>query len=225
MEVLSYPLSLLPGRYDSPQDWLGALGRAELLTEVGPDQLAQIAARAPYGFLLETLPQLLAKEEFIFRGAVFLALFVAWIVAARVSSRLSEALKALPDISLLVLARKMLETLGKSARLAYPLAAAIGAASFTFFHFDAWGIEPYYMAFHVAGALVLTRVAYVTRGLLAPFLAHYSFIVLTLVPPILALHYALPNASRFTDIALSCLALAVSFYFYGSHRAARRAKR
>lgn len=159
-----------------PSSWLGATGRVELLTSVGPSGIASAMSSSPWSFLLGRLPTMAVYEEVLFRlsylGGVFL--FLAALEPA--TERLARTLEPVEDLyGLRSTAQYLLRAVGMLSRVAFPVAAILSTAAFVAAHFAVWGLAPYAMLVQAATGLALAHTAYRSRSMLAPSVAHYLF--------------------------------------------------
>ncbi|MEK7234081.1 MAG: CPBP family intramembrane glutamic endopeptidase [Elusimicrobiota bacterium] len=215
--VIEYAVGLLTSL---PLEWLGSgalesVGRVELLISMGPRLLAETLKDHPFWFLAVSLPAKIFKEELTYRGVQFLGYF-AFVMAARWGlTRFSALANAVPDIGYV---RSTLQWLAaKLTMTPYVVAAWLVALNFAGAHTLHWGDNPAVFFTQFIASLILTRAAYRTHSLIAPFTAHLVFSLLTMAAIMLALHAA-PGAA-----AAYQLALGVGSVSYLAYRLARRA--
>ncbi|MFC1679402.1 type II CAAX prenyl endopeptidase Rce1 family protein [Elusimicrobiota bacterium] len=226
LEFVAHPLiKMLPWQLAASDTFLQGAGRIELLTGLGPQAIAQAVASSPVGFLFGTLPQMVLMEEFVYRLLAFGLTFLALAAMRPLARRIASFLDDVPDLfGLRTAAQIVLRAIGGISGKAYALAAGISALMFSTAHLAAWGFFPYTIVFHAAMGLVLAHVAYRSRGLIAPFVAHLSFnLAMISLGALLPLH-VLPNTAMILTTLASVAAMAALWYNLRSHRKDRLAQ-
>lgn len=202
--------------------FLQSTGRVELLARVGPKALGAALTKDPWHFLFVQLPMATAWEEITGR---LLGFGVLWTVLAAIkplTAAVSKWLENVPDLfNLRNMAQTGLNLAGRISNRAFPVAAALSAASFASSHFAAWGINPYFLSVHLASGFTLAYIAYKTRSLLVPVVAHYIFDALTLGAGVIALHFLSPVAAQIYSLLLGTAGIA---YLYLNIRSAMKAR-
>ncbi|MBI4347829.1 MAG: trypsin-like peptidase domain-containing protein [Elusimicrobia bacterium] len=182
-------LSLTPWPLFVPDSLLQMTGRVELLTDFGPKEIHQALTNSPLAFMLFKLPLAVALEEWSYRVMSFAPMFFTLAAIKPAARWIAGKLDALPDLyGMLSLGKRLLRRAEGLSRFAFPLAAASSAASFALAHVQMWGFDPFVLLVQAIAGLVLIRTAYVSRGLVAPFVAHLAFNVLTLLSPLLVMN-------------------------------------
>jgi serine protease Do len=210
--LVPWPLFLSPER-------MQALGRVELLIHDGPKQIAGALVHAPLEFLAVTLPLSTFVEEFTYRFWDFGLDFAALALARPVAAGIAKLLEQVPDASgFRSKAQSVVRGLGGLIGCcAFPLAAAQSAFSFASAHIAHWGFDPALFAIDAAAAIAFTKLAYRTRGLTAPFVAHLTFNLAMLGTGVLALTFGQPGLGLLFAVAVSIAGV----YSWLSERAAR----
>ncbi|MBI3565024.1 MAG: trypsin-like peptidase domain-containing protein, partial [Elusimicrobia bacterium] len=212
---VAWPLWLSP-------ETLHALGRVELLTKFGPDAIAAALSTSPLAFLGVALPMSTAMEEFSYRFIGLGLTFALLALVKPLTAGLAKLLEQIPDASGF---RSKLQAflIGAGAFVSYfafPLAAAKSAFGFATAHFAAWGVNPLLFAMNVIAGVVLAKMAYKTRGLVAPFVAHLTFNVAMLGSAILAYAVGWPLAAAVYSVLASIVGVGSLWW---SWRSARKA--
>jgi len=208
-----------------PSSLLGLFGRVELMTSLGPKAIAQGLASAPWHLLLVQAPFLSLYEEVKYRGLDFGLAFLGMVVASKILSATARNLESVPDFAgIRSGTQSALSVLSKVSRVAFPAAAVFSAGAFALAHFAAWGFNPASAALWFLSGAVLAAVAYRTRGLAAPIVAHLTYNLLGLVGGLLAIHYFMPMASEIARLLLATISVASLLLTYRSCRAARKAR-
>jgi serine protease Do len=193
-----WPLLLSPERMQS-------LGRVELLTQYGPKEIGAALVHSPLMFLGVTLPLTTAMEELTFRFMHFGLDFLILALAKPVAAGLAKLLGQIPDASgFRSKAQGLVLALGGLiSYYAFPLAAARSALDFAAAHFAHWGVDPAVFAINLIAGIVLAKLAYKTRGLVAPFTTHMTFNLAMLGTGVLAVALGLPWAGALFAAAVS----------------------
>ncbi|MBI3551985.1 MAG: trypsin-like peptidase domain-containing protein [Elusimicrobia bacterium] len=201
---------------------LQATGRVELLARLGPKAINTALTSDPFHFLFVQLPMATAWEEF---GSRLLGFGVLWTLLAAVrpaANTVSKWLENVPDLfTLRRLTQTALSIAGKVSRFAFPLAATLSAASFAASHFAAWGVSPYFASVHFVMGFSLAYIAYKTRSIVVPFVAHYAYNLLTLTAGLLAAHFLMPMGAQVYTGLLGVAGVVYLFYNFRSHLKAR----
>jgi len=162
-------------------------------------------------------------EELRHRVMQFGGWFIATALARPVASKISSVLDDIPDISgLRRVIQWTLRQIEKISANSYTIAASISAFGFAGAHVAMWGFSPYLLFYHAAMGLALAHVAYRSRFVAAPFIAHYLFNVMTI-----ALGVLVPAAlgAQAASIAGTVLGLGSAAFLYYQARSWRKAKR
>ncbi|HVA66969.1 MAG TPA: trypsin-like peptidase domain-containing protein [Elusimicrobiota bacterium] len=208
-----------------PSSLLGLFGRVELMASLGPKAIAQGLASAPWHLLFVQAPFLSLYEEAQYRGFDFGFAFLGLIVASKILSTTAKNLESIPDFAgIRVRTQRTLTGLSKVSKVAFPAAAIFSAGAFALAHFATWGFNPASAALWFLSGAVLAAVAYRTRGLAAPIVAHLTYNLLGLIGGLLALHYFMPMASEIARLLLATISVASLLLTYRSYRAARKAR-
>jgi len=144
-----------------------------------------------------------------------------WSVLAAVkpvSAKLAEWLEAIPDLFGL---RSGVQTgLGQAGRIsnkAFPIAALISGLAFAANHFAAWGVSPYLIALQTTMGVTLAYIGYKTRSVFVPFVAHYTFNLLTLGGALLAAHFLMPVTAQIYALLLGLGSVGYLYFNFRSH--------
>jgi S1-C subfamily serine protease len=187
---IAWPLWLSP-------ESMHSLGRIELLTKYGPEQIAAALTASPLSFLGVALPLSTAMEEFTYRFMGFGLVFAGLALVKPITAGIAKLLSQIPDAS--GFRSKLQSFLINAGALvsfyAFPLAAARSSYNFAVAHFALWGISPTLFAMNMAAGFVLARMAYKTRGLVAPFVAHLTFNLAMLGTGVVGLSLGWPLAA------------------------------
>ncbi|MBI5202593.1 MAG: trypsin-like peptidase domain-containing protein [Elusimicrobia bacterium] len=187
--TLGAVLAVVPWPVYLPETLLHMSGRVELLINYGPKAISEALANAPLSFLFFKIPLAVASEEFSFRFVSFAQTFLTLAAIRPIANWFAEKLGALPDLFRIpTIGKKLLGRAAGLSKFAFPLAAASSALSFAAAHIGEWGVDPFVLIVQGLAGLVLVRTAYVSRGLVAPFVAHLSFTFLTLLAPMLLMN-------------------------------------
>ncbi len=228
MVGLSFLIQLVLGPVFALSSWplrvpagtLHSLGRVELLTQFGPQAIAELVHKNPWHFFAQTLPLATGMEELVFRLGFFVLPFMALAairpgaqLAAKVAGSLSD------PIGWRAGTQKALAWLSKLSVAAFPLAAVYSANRFAVAHFAAWGINPFFYSLHFALGLTLAYVLYRSRSLVAPFVAHLTYNALAV-----AAAFFLPLPLQLLVSALSVVFLFVNWRLHRKARAAAYAQ-
>ena len=216
-------LNALPWQLHVPSSILEGTGRVELLTKFGPNAIAEALATDPVSFLLLGVTQATVMEEVTFRVLQFGLVFLTAAAVRPVTAALSRGLEQLPALPIRTALQWGLSKLGKVSSRAYLIAAAVSSASFMVAHFGAWGIAPATMAVHLALGTGLAHVAYRSRSLSAPVVAHLVYNLLGLGGALLAFHFMLPQAAALYALGLGLAGGAVLWYNFRAHSKDKRA--
>ena len=216
-------LNALPWQLHVPSSILEGTGRVELLTKFGPNAIAEALATDPVSFLLLGVTQSTVMEEVTFRVLQFGLVFLTAAAVRPVTAALSRGLEQLPALPIRTALQWGLSKLGKVSSRAYLIAAAVSSASFMVAHFGAWGIAPATMAVHLALGTGLAHVAYRSRSLSAPVVAHLVYNLLGLGGALLAFHFMLPQAAALYALGLGLAGGAVLWYNFRAHSKDKRA--
>ncbi|MEE8424918.1 MAG: trypsin-like peptidase domain-containing protein, partial [Elusimicrobiota bacterium] len=223
--VLKPILALVPWQIFVSDGFLFSTGRIELLTDVGPQGIAAALAESPLDFLLIGMPGMVIWEEISFRLLGF-GLTWLWLVGMKRAAewmlkKVEGALKSgsIPDVmgqlSMLRAGLRVVRWIGSQAFL---IAATTSAFAFSAAHIAAWGFNPLTLAIHFALGMVLARVGYRSRSLIAPAFAHFFYnlgmIGLGFALPMLLL----PATSQLVGTLLSLAAVAFLWYQDRAHR-------
>jgi len=200
---------------------LDHLGRVELLIKYGPSTISAALTHAPLSFLGLAVPLSTASEELTYRFFGFGLTFALLAAAKPAAAFVATALDSVPDAAgLRSKVQRALLLIGRAAAYyAFPIAALSSSVRFAIAHFAHWGIDPTVFALNVVAGWVLARVAYKTRGLTAPFVAHLSFNFAMLGTAILGATFGLPLAASVYAVLASIVGVAALWYNW---RAARK---
>jgi len=190
LAALPWPLFLSPER-------MQALGRVELLIKYGPKEIATALAHAPLTFLGFAVPFSTALEEVAYRFWDFGVDFAFLALARPLASGIANVLEQVPDGSgFRSKAQSVIRGLGGLiSYYAFPIAAALSALKFAEAHFAQWGFEPGLFAINFVSGIILTKLAYKTRGVTAPIVAHLTFNFAMLAVGALLVTFHLPLAA------------------------------
>lgn len=224
-----------------PDALLQASGRVELLTQFGPQAIMEALANSPIGFLLVKVPLAVLSETWAFHlkgfGITFLSLAALRPAAGWVSAKLAN----LPDLfSFVTIARRFVEAVGRVSNHAFGIAAFSAAVGFAVAHAAEWGANPLVLSVQGLAGYLLARLAYTARpagafpaaegsGLkarakwllrvgahvarygVAPFVAHATFAIATLVAPLLVVH-GFASAGAVFGTVLSIMGVVALYY-------------
>jgi S1-C subfamily serine protease len=202
---------------------LNAFGRVELLTAFGPAQIVGAMTMSPVAFMLLALPAAVFMEELRHRVVSFGGWFIGTALIRPVAKKITTVLDDIPDISGL---RSTLQwILGKLAgvsKSSYGIAALISASGFAMAHVAMWGFHPYLIFYHAVMGYALAHIAYRSRFVAAPFIAHYLFNAATI-----ALGVVVPTVfgAQTAAIASTLAGLGSVAFLYYNWRSWRKAKR
>ena len=201
-KLLKWPLHVSP-------DQLHAFGRVELLTSFGPNEIAEALASSPLSFLALRIPLATGIEELTYRFLDFGLVFGALAAAKQVTSLVAGLLEKEPDATgLRSMVQRALRVVGGFlSYFAFPIAALQSSYAFAAAHFEHWGISPAVFAVNLVGGYVLARVAYKTRGLFAPFIAHLTFNLAILGGVLLLVAFEMPRASMVYGLVAAVVGL------------------
>jgi|GEM_PF-1424932 len=213
LAALPWPLFLSPER-------MQALGRVELLIKYGPKEIATALAHAPLTFLGLAVPFSTALEEVSYRFWDFGVDFAFLALARPLAAGIAKVLEQVPDGSgFRSKAQSVIRALGGLiSYYAFPVAAALSALKFAEAHFAHWGFEPSLFAINFVSALILTRLAYKTRGVVAPIVAHLTFNFAMLAVGALMVTFHMPSVA----LAFAAVATISGVYSVLKARAAAR---
>lgn len=216
--TLGAVLAVTPWPIYLPETLLHLSGRVELLINYGPKAIAELLANAPISFLFVKVPVAVAMEEFSYRLVSFAQMFLTLAALKPIASWASDKLGALPDLYRIpTLARRLLARVGGLSRLAFPLAASSSALSFALAHVGEWGVDPFVLTVQLIAGLVLARTAYVSRGLVAPFVAHLGFTLITLLAPMLMIN-GFHGVGALLSMAVGIAGVVALYYNWRVHR-------
>ena len=88
----------------------------------------------------------------------------------------------------------------------------------------AWGFNPFYLAVHGTMGLALAYLAYRSRGLTVPTVAHTVYNMVSLLVPAMALGFGLAASAAVTSMLLGAGSMAFLVYHWLAHRKEMRAK-
>lgn len=226
MSVALRPIiEMFPWQLLVSDGFLFSTGRVELLTDVGPQGIAAALAESPLQFLLIDMPMTVLTEEIGFRllsfGVTWLTLVAIKRAAEWMLKKVEAALKSgsIPNVmgqlSFIWAGLRVVRWIGSKA---FVIAAATSAVSFAAAHIAAWGFNPLTLAIHFTLGLVLARVGYRSRSLVAPAFAHFFYnlgmIGLGFALPL----FLLPATSQLAGTLLSLAVVAFLWYQYRAHR-------
>lgn len=202
------------------------LGRVELLVKYGPAQIGAALQHAAAPFLGIALPLSTFMEEFHYRFLSFGLAFGLLALAKPAAKLLAKVLDQIPDASGF---RSKIQKLALNAGgfvtfFAFPAAALYSSFGFAAAHFAKWGVDPSIFALNLIAGYVLARMAYKTRGLTAPFVAHLVFNAAMLGGGILGVTFGLPLAGMIYPVLISIIGLGALWYNWRSHRKAFKFK-
>jgi S1-C subfamily serine protease len=229
--ISNLTITAVSSRFDWPvllsPSMLERLGRVELLTKFGPDSINAALIHAPLPFLGIAVPLSTASEEFSYRFLSFGLTFGLLAAAKPVAVLLGKLLDNVPDAAGFrsTLQRAVL-TAGRAATyFAFPLAAFYSSFRFAAAHFAHWGIDPAVFALNLVAGWVLARVAYRTRGLTAPFVAHLFFNFAMLGSAVLGVTFGLPQAASVYGAIATIVGVAALWYNWRTARKLRALSR
>jgi S1-C subfamily serine protease/membrane protease YdiL (CAAX protease family) len=214
LEIFPWPQYMSDGM-------LRGFGRVALLISHGPNELVAALSESPLSFFFLSLPYAAVMEEFTYRllgmGGIFL-----FVAAARPFSRwLSSMLKELPDAAGVVsLSNRLLRAGETISKLAFPIAVVVSSLSFAMAHFAAWGVSPFVLAINFVMGFSLAHVAYRSRGLTAPIVAHLLFNAAVAGGVLVALSLS-PAAAVTYQLIVGLLGVAALFYHWRAIRQER----
>ncbi|MDE2490133.1 MAG: trypsin-like peptidase domain-containing protein, partial [Elusimicrobia bacterium] len=202
---------------------LRGLGRVELLTQFGPTRISQALATHPLAFLGTQVPMSVGLEEFSFRFLTFGLLFGALAATKPLTKLAARLLEQIPDASgLRSTAQRVLRGAGGLiSYYAFPAAALYSSFQFAVAHFAAWGVDPLVFALNLAAGYALARVAYKTRGLAAPFVAHLVFNLAMLGAGAIAIALHAPLAASVYAVLAAIVGVVSLWYNWRSARKER----
>lgn len=173
-------------------------GRVELMAGIGPQQISEGLAQHPAKFLLWNVPKSVVAEEIIFRGMIFGGILAATAATGALGNWLGGFFERKGLDATAQLLPKALATVGSYA---FPVAAAFSALLFGIahtpvwnrvlmvtanfipnwltllasLHTPAWGITPQTLLIPAVLGYSLAALAYKTRSLVAPLIAHLTY--------------------------------------------------
>lgn len=210
---IAWPLWLSP-------ESMHALGRVELLVKYGPEQIAAALAAAPLQFLGIALPISTAMEEFTYRFMGFGLVFALLALVKPLTASVAKFLGQIPDAS--GFRSKIQSALINFGALvsfyAFPLAALRSSYNFAVAHFAHWGVSPALFVFNMIAGFALARMAYKTRGLVAPFVAHLTFNVVMLGTGVVGLALGWPLGAMVFSVLASLAGLGSLWWTWRSAR-------
>jgi serine protease Do len=222
--VLTAPLAALPWSSWVPHSMLGTFGRVELLTDFGPSAIAEMVGQAPLLFFGLVLPQAALMEEVSYRLLSFGITFGLLAAIRPAANALSAFLDKVPDLfGLRSAVQWALRQTAKVSGKAFTIASVTSAYSFAVAHFAAWGVNPVTLAVHLGLGLGLSWVAYRSRGLTAPVVAHFGYNVLSVAVGVLVPALLLSQMASLTAITLGIFGAAFAWYQYRSWKSDARA--
>lgn len=210
---IAWPLWLSP-------ETMHGLGRIELLTKFGPEQIAAALISSPLSFLGITLPLSTAMEEFTYRFLGLGLVFAGLALVKPLTAGLAKLLDQIPDAS--GFRSKLQSVLTATGAFisyyAFPLAAARSSFNFAVAHFAHWGVSPALFAMNLIAGYTLARMAYRTRGLLAPFAAHLTFNLAMLGSGVVGLALGWPLAAAVYAVLASIVGVGSLWWTWRSAR-------
>ena len=154
---------------------LHTIGRTELLTSMGAMQIASGMAMSPLAFLALALPVAVVMEELRFRLMSFGGWFLGTALIRPFASKLSSVLATLPDASgLRGTLQFILNRIGNISKHSFVIGAVASSIGFASAHIALWGFHPTLLLYHAVMGYALAHIAYRSRFVLAPFIAHYT---------------------------------------------------
>jgi S1-C subfamily serine protease len=202
---------------------LGEVGRVELLTKYGPNEIGAALTHAPLSFLGIALPMSTGMEEFTYRFLSF-GLTFGLLAAAKPAAKFAAGvLGQIPDAAGFrsTVQRVLLAAGGLVTFFAFPFAALKSSFGFAVAHFAHWGVDPSVFALNLVAGYFLARAAYKTRGLTAPFVAHLVFNLVMLGSAVLGTTFGLPLAASVYSVIASVVGLGALWYNWRSARKER----
>lgn len=217
IQVVTAPLAAIPWSAMVPHDMLGTFGRTELLTSFGPAAIHDMALQAPLAFFGLVLPQAAVTEEISFRLLSFGITFGLLAAIRPVANAVSSFLDKVPDLfGLRSAAQWGLAQAAKISGKAFLIAAAMSSYSFAAAHFAAWGVNPATMAVHLGLGLGLSWIAYRSRGLTAPVVAHLGYNALSIAVGVLVPALILSQMASLAGLTVGIFGAAFAWYQWRS---------
>jgi hypothetical protein len=217
--VLGTILAVSGWQLHVPDSVLHSMGRVELLTSMGPEQIAQALVFSPIRFLFETLPLLTALETLkylVLPSFLFLSPWLLMQIKKRPIASLALKFVRGSARAMGWNEEKTARAVKLLAKAAFPIIAMISAFHFSTAHFAAWGASPLNLVLFGSLGYVLAHVLYRSRSLTAPFVAHLTFSVafilsLLLPLPLLLAVYAASVVFLFINWRLHRKAVAAAY--------------
>lgn len=158
-------------------------------------------------------------------GSRLLGFGLLWSALAAVkpvTAKLAQWLEAVPDLfGLRSGVQTALGHTGRVSNKAFPIAALISGLAFAANHFAAWGVSPYLIALQTTMGATLAYIGYKTRSVFVPFVAHYTFNLLTLGGALLAAHFLMPVTAQIYSLLLGLGSVGYLYFNFRSHRKAK----
>lgn len=191
--------AVTPWQFLVGDDVLDSTGRVELLVSMTREQLLEKLAQDP-AQALGQLPIQVIGEEVAFRGIGF-GLWFGFFAAMRPALLwTADVIEYLPDfLGFRPLVQNFLRA---TAANVYSSALTVSAASFAAAHAPVWGVQPFDMAVFAVSGGVLTHMAYKTKSLASPIVAHLTYILLGLGGVAAAAVFSRPELAAYYGAAL-----------------------